>query len=137
MELQAKFKNSFDEIIGDPFAKPEPIQGHYSLLRSGSGVKVADNDFTAGVGSPNAARPNIVDFFVDVESAIADGLKKYSSTYDHTKLFLNTYLWEDSKRATFSQAERAVLEQIIGRILVARSISPVGFYFTAIRHGGV
>ena len=131
-ELAARYKNGFDEIIGDPFGHPEPIEGHYSLLKSRSGIftVVPERDSPSPV---NQARPNQLDFFCDVDSAIDDGLAVFQKHHpDFGKalnvLFLGTYWFETGPM--FNQKERAELEQMIGRILVARKISPVSRYFT-------
>lgn len=131
-ELAARYKNAFDEIIGDPFGHPEPIEGHYSLLKSRSGIFTVESERDSP--SPvNQARPNQLDFFCDVDSAIDDGLAVFQKHHpDFGKalnvLFLGTYWFETGPM--FNQKERAELEQMIGRILVARKISPVSRYFT-------
>lgn len=141
-ERWARNSAAFREIIGDPFNRTEgesdPIQGQYAEFRSNSTVKVQDMEAMSKGGSANAARPNALDFFCDVEAAVADGLNKF---YHHDVagrsvpqlewVFLNTYVRETGEM--FNQAARAKIEQIIGNIFLARSISPTGKYFTAIR----
>jgi hypothetical protein len=126
-------KKAFDEIIGDPFAHteegPEPIQGHYTSLKNGSGIKVATIDQMPG--SSNPARPNALDFFIDVDSAVADGLDTIGRNLG--EIFMNTYFYEDPSRPIFKLRQRSKIEQAIGHIFIKRMISPVGRYFTAIR----
>jgi hypothetical protein len=131
-ELAAKYKAAFDEVLGDPYAHPEPIEGHYSLLKSRSSLSVAEpqRDSPSPV---NQARPNQLDFFCDVDSAVDDGLAVFQKHHPEfgkalNVLFLGTYWFETGPM--FNQKERAELEQYIGRILVARKISPVSRYFT-------
>ena len=131
-----KNKRAFDEIIGDPYSKPEPIQGQYSALKSRSSVPVAN--ITGSIGeSKNAARPGPVDFFCDCEAAVRDGLQTYANEGNCLKtledVFINTYIVEDESKSTFSQQVRSKLEQIIGKIFIERSISPSSKYFTTIR----
>lgn len=136
-ERAARNKKSFDDVIGDPFSKPEPIEGHYTMLKSRSSLAIAEPERKAA--SPqNPARPNAVDFFCDVEAAVRDGLEIFSRTWREELrqcefIFETTYFTEDQHYYQFTQKERAELEQIIGNILVARSISPVSKYFTTIR----
>lgn len=131
-ERQARNKRAFDEVLGDPYSYTsdgsDTIQGHYSRLKNGSGVKVCTIDQQPG-GSANPARPTALDFFIDVDAAIADGLDEIGSKLGD--LFINTYFFEIDPR--FTQQERANVEQIIGRLLLKRSISPVSKYFTTIR----
>ena len=88
-------------------------------------------------GTVNSARPNPIDFFCDVESAVEDGLKVFidrEKTYtlsDIKEVFDNTYLLGTGD--IFSQSERAKLEQDIGQILASRGISPVAKYFVSIK----
>lgn len=132
-ERVARNKKAFDDVIGDPYAKPEPIEGHYALLRNRSSLSIAEPERQAP--SPqNPARPNALDFFCDVESAVADGLDVWNSKcISFQNKFNNTYFVEDPSYPSFDQKERAGIEQCIGNILVARSISPVAKYFTTIR----
>ena len=79
----------------------------------------------------------MVDFFCDVEAAVEDGVKVFGRSWREPGqalfVFTTTYITEDDKYYTFNQRERAKIEQIIGRILIERNISPVRKYFTAIR----
>jgi hypothetical protein len=132
----AKNKRAFDDVLGDPFAYPEQIDGHYMMLKSRSSLAIADSEQKSK--SPvNQARPNPIDFGCDVEAAVEDGLKVFidrEKTYtlsDIKEVFDNTYLLGTGD--IFSQQERAKLEQDIGQILVSRGISPVSKYFTTIK----
>ena len=131
-----KNKRAFDEIIGDPYSKPEPTQGQYSALKSRSSVPVAN--ITGSIGeSKNAARPGPVDFFCDVEAGVKDGLATYAkgdgreNIYEN--VFINTYIVEDATKPVFEQKLRSQIEQTIGKIFIERSISPSSKYFTTIR----
>ena len=86
----------------------------------------------------NQARPTALDFFCDVENAVADGLDVFNrkdlapSPIDALKdVFYRTYFSETGLR--FIQKDRSELEQIIGEILVGRGISPVPKYFVTIK----
>lgn len=132
----AKNKRAFDDVVGDPYGFPEPIDGHYMILKCRSSLAVGETEQQSK--SPvNNARPNPIDFFCDVESAVEDGLKLFINregkyTLEMIKeLFDNTYLLGTGD--ILEQPERAKLEQDIGSILVQRSISPVAKYFTTIK----
>lgn len=136
-ERAAKYKAAFDEIIGDPYTKPEPIDGEYLTLKNSSAVRIGGTDVTQKSSKTIAeARPNVVDFCCDVESAIKDGLEifEWRENLDQ-KIFIfsTTYFTEYPEYYKFTQLERAVLEQHIGRILISRGISPVRKYFTFIK----
>lgn len=132
----AKNKQAFDDVVGDPYAYKEPIDGHYMMLKSRSSIMVAESEQKTKSAS-NQARPNPIDFFCDVESCVEDGLTvfvKREKTYtlsDIKEVFDNTYLLGTGD--IFNQQERAKIEQDIGQILVARGISPVAKYFTSIK----
>lgn len=132
-ERIAANKRAFDEIIGDPYSKHD-IVGQYPTLRCNSAIKAVDNSQEGGGGTANPARPNVIDFVCDVECAVIDGLKSYRpnrSIEDLLAMFYETYLTNDVEY--FNQQERAVIEQVIGKLLIARKISPVIRYFTALR----
>lgn len=130
-EKAARFKRAFDEIIGDPYAKPDPIEGHYSMLKSRSSLAIAEPERKAKT-PVNEARPSAIDFFIDVEAAVLDGLEVWwFGSKDAKRIFCNTYFYETGEILT--QKERAEVEQAIGQILVYRGISPAAKYFTAIR----
>lgn len=130
-------KKAFDEVIGDPYALPEPIEGHYATLKNRSSIIIGEPEQKSS--SPvNQARPNVVDFTIDVENGIKDGLELYAKEFlfelpDVFDTFITTYITEGPKEECFNQRERADVEQIIGRILVTRSIYPTAKYFTTIR----
>jgi len=132
----SKNKKAFDDIIGDPYALGEPIDGQYSVLKSRSSVIISDAESSSH--SPvNQARPNLMDFACDVEAAVRDGLEVFSETNMEEVLkmqrfyFDNTYLFGSG--VIFNMQERNRLEQIIGNILLQRGISPVQKYFTTIK----
>jgi hypothetical protein len=136
-ERLARNKEAYDEVIGDPYSKHD-IVGQYISLRTRSSIKAVDNGSTDGcIGTANTARPNVVDFVCDVEAAIEDGLRRYIESSYHSSLesleraFIATYLTCEGEY--LNQRQRSDIEQIIGQLLIARKISPVVRYFTALR----
>jgi hypothetical protein len=124
-------KRAFDEICGDPYGFPEPIQGHYAMLKGRSSISVITPEQKASPSAVNKAKPNIVDFCCDVDSCIEDAM---STMQDGAlDVFINTYIVENDLHKTFDQKERAKVEQLVGNILVQRKIYPVVKYFTAVR----
>jgi hypothetical protein len=131
-EKAARFKRAFDEIIGDPYAQPDALEGQYSTLKNRSSVSIGEPDRKSK--SPvNEARPSAVDFFIDVDSAVADGLEVWGHFHivAAKDMFYDTYFYEAG--VILTQKERSEVEQVIGGILVDRGISPASKYFTAIR----
>lgn len=124
-------KIAFDSIIGDPFSKPEPIEGRYAALKSRSSVIVVNNEPQSSPSPVNQARPSVTDFLIDVDAAIQDGMSTMHETA--FRIFLDTYITEDESAVRFNQKERSKVEQLIGNILVERKIYPASRYFTAIR----
>jgi hypothetical protein len=137
-------KQAFDEVIGDPFSTYD-IVGQYDIFRSRSAIPAINNmalDSSGGAGSShNAARPNVIDFLCDVENAIEAGLEQYIDSHDtlerqpfNDKLLDNFFLTYISHAGEYiKQTDRAEIEQYVGRVLLARKISPVVRYFTATR----
>ena len=119
-------KLAFDDVIGDPFAWPEPVIGQYRKLKSRSSV-MAVNNSQEGRGTDNPARPNVVDFFCDVEHAVISVLSP-----EELQKFVDTYISESTETA-FTPLERSRIEQRIGKVLRQRKLSPVSKYFTVIR----
>lgn len=136
-ELAAKYKRAFDEIIGDPYTKPDPTEGEYLTRKSKSVVRIGGADISQKYsGTTKEAKPNDIDFFCDCDNAIKDGLDVFEWRENLDQkifVFYTTYFTEDPNYYQFTQKERSVLEQHIGRILVARGISPVRKYFTFIK----
>src|SRR5258708_1220483 len=127
-ERFAENKRAFDEVIGDPFAKPDPIYEHYPLLKRRSSISAAKNNFDEGRATGNSARPSPVDFFCDVERTIETTLQ------DRILLikFGDTYIIESTETA-FTPQERSDLEQAVGKAFRENGISPVSVYFTTVR----
>jgi len=78
--------------------------------------------------SLNSATPNAIDFQCDVMKAVEDEIK------DKNLLIkvIGTYiLFED----LLSQQDRTKIEQRLGKIFIARSLSPISKYFTTIKKG--
>lgn len=120
-------KIAFEDVIGDPFAKPEPIDGQYFTLARRSTINVMDNNFDLGKGTRNAAQPSVIDFFCDVDRAIGDGL----SEEERTKFF-EVYVLESWPDA-LTPKERMKIEQKLGKLFRNRKLSPVTKYFKTIR----
>lgn len=121
-------KAAFDEIIGDPFAVPDAITGHYTALKNRSSIAATKNNFDEGSATTNPARPNPIDFFCDVELIVVMILKED----DLVAKFEDTYIFESTEDA-FTVQERADLEQRLGRAFRKHGISPVSRYFTIIK----
>lgn len=126
-ERFAANKRAFDDVFGDPFAKPEPITGQYQALKSRGPVAAMKNNFDEGKSTRNPATPNIIDFFCDVER-----VAKRTLTAPEWDKFVDVYLYEDSE-VGFTQKERSGIEQRLGRMFRANKISPISRYFTSTR----
>lgn len=126
----AQNKRAFEDVLGDPSATPEPVDGHYNMLRARSLIKAQKINFDEGRATANPARPNVIDFICDVENAVKKVLKSDKSLLQR---FNNTYIHDVSTGTELNQVERTALEQRIGRLFIIRKISPVARYFTAIR----
>ncbi len=129
-ERWSRNKRAFNEVIGDPYALHEPIEGHYSMLKGRSTIMIAGGE-TKSPSPVNQARPNVIDFIIDVDACVEDGM----STMDDValRIFIDTYITEDPDAVKFDQNQRNKVEQLIGNILVERKIYPVTKYFTTIR----
>lgn len=126
-ERFADNKQAFNDVFGDPFAKPEAIEGSYNRLKRRSSINVQQiNDSVADTKYP--AKPSIHDFFCDAERAVDDVIQDETTS----RYFVQTYVTEETLTA-FTQDERTKLEQEIGKRLHARKISPVTRYFSVIR----
>lgn len=120
-------KIAFDDVIGDPFAKPEPIDGQYFLLARRSTINVMDNNFDLGKGTRNAAQPSVVDFYCDVDRVLTGAL-----SVEEFDKFRDTYVTEVRTDA-LTPKERMQIEQRIGKLFRQRKLSPVSKYFKTIR----
>lgn len=126
-------KKSFDDVIGDPFANDEAKQGHYGVMKHRSLLSATRNNFGEGAATINAARPNAVDFCVDVERVI---LKVLGDDEKLLHSFIDLYITgtvETIAGSPITQAERTYFEQRMGRLFLAYGISPVIRYFTTVR----
>jgi len=135
-ERAARNKKAFDEIVGDPYGYPEPIEGQYSAFKRKGSIRAMEYSAMSSPSPTNKAKPNAMDFFCDVERVIDDGLIDYfgeSNLKSAHASFISTYITEDGSPLTFTQAERVGVEQAIGKLLVARKISPVTKYFSVIK----
>lgn len=127
-ERYAEYKRAFDDVIGDPFAKPEPIMGHYTGMKNRSAIMVAKNNFGDGHATGNAARPNPIDFFCDVERTVEIAIDDKNVLIK----FADTYIIESTETA-FTAQERMYLEMKIGKAFMDHGISPVSNYFKTVR----
>lgn len=121
----AENKAAFVDIIGDPYALPEPIEGAYYRLKMRSQVgsqRITD----LGHATANPARPNTMDFYADVERTVKEAVTNPTLL----EKFWKTYLCDEE---VLGQVERNRLEQIIGRKFRACKIFPAGQYFISVR----
>jgi hypothetical protein len=123
-------REAFVEVFGDPTAADEETPGYYNSLRVRSSIRAAKNNFDEGRGTSNPARPNVIDFCCDVESAIKSVIKERNLLIKFQKTYINDFITDTQE---LKQEERIDLEQRIGRLLLVRGISPVARYFTSIR----
>lgn len=128
-ERRARNKAAFVAVLGDPTGVPEAIDGMYNTLKSRSSISAMDTNFDMGTGSRNPAQPSVLDFFIDVENAIATIITDEKDL----KIFWEYYRMGDTEKLTGPQ--RSKLEQRIGRLFIAQKIWPVNRYFTSIRRG--
>ncbi len=126
-EIFAANKRAFTDIFGDPFAWPEPVEGHYQNLKSRGVIAAMKNNFDEGRAARLPGAPTLLDFFCDVENIVSRNLEE-----DEQRKFNATYILE-SGTDQLSGEEKVDIEQRIGRILKARKISPTTYYFRAIR----
>lgn len=124
-------KEAFDDVLGDPFSKHE-VDGHYNKLRYRSILSATKSSFGESKVTIHPAKPNAIDFVCDVEKAIEDLLG------DDPKLlaaFIETYITgdeEDIANSSITQQERIYLEQRLGKLFLARGLSPVVRYFSIV-----
>jgi hypothetical protein len=121
-------KKAFVDVLGDPFA-PEPIEGHYNLLKRRSSIGAMKTNFDEGQATDNPARPNALDFFCDVERVV----KEVIQDRNILNKFETIYMIGEIEKPELSQAERNRLEQRLGKLFKAYRISPVSKYFISIR----
>lgn len=124
-EIFAANKQAFNDVFGDPFAKPESLSGQYQLLK-GRGYVAAMQYTDESKATRNTARPTLMDFFCDVENVLTRNLSKE----EHAK-FIECFLYEVG--GVLTDKERSDIEQRLGRLFRARKISPVSRYFKTIR----
>ena len=122
-------KNAFDDVIGDPFAVPEPVQGNLDRMSKRSSIMVANNDFDSGHATRNTAQPSHTDFFCDVDHMID---LEFEGDKKRIAMFRATYITEESENL-FTPKERQVIEQTLGKLFRRNGISPVSKYFKTIR----
>lgn len=129
-----KNAKAFEEILGNPFAYPEPVPGQYYKAKYGSPSMRAIDISKDNKGSLNPAQPSNTDFVCDVDRVIrlvireqVNNLAEFSTLY---KRFIETYIYEEE---SLDEKERVKFEQRIGKLLRIRSISPLSKYFKTIR----
>lgn len=120
-------KEAFNDVFGDPFAYPEPIDGAYNRLKRRSSMNV-QRIVDEAAGTKNGAKPSVSDFFCDCERTIDETVPDA----EEQKKFVYTYITDEASQA-LTQQERTKLEQTVGARLRARKISPASKYFTVIR----
>jgi hypothetical protein len=120
-------KKAFTDVLGDPWAYPEQVEGYYNILKRRSTIS-ATGPLGEASTTLNAAKPSPVDFLCDVENIISRSMDK-----ELLNLFIETYIISANGTSTLTQQERTKLEQRLGRLFLAYGISPVAKYFTAIR----
>ena len=132
-EGKARFqrnKVAFEEVFGNPFIKPEPLQGHYLRFKTRSPVGALEySDDTHATKNP--CSPSISDFFCDVEKIVLDVMQSQTS-YER---FMKTYIYDEDD-TIFSAKTRQQIEQEVGAALLAKRISPVLNYFQTERKPG-
>lgn len=125
-------KQAFDDVIGDVFSKHE-VDGHYRKLKHRSILSATKSSFGESKVTLHPAKPNSVEFCIDVENTIEKILG------DDPKLleaFIDTYLLgteEDIDNCKITQQERIYLEQRLGRAFLVHGISPVVRYFAVVK----
>ncbi len=124
-------KVAFDEVLGNPFIKPEPLQGHYQRFKTKSVIKaIVYSDETNA--TKNNCQPSVLDFFCDVDRVVGRVLV----TKDRIERFWRTYLTEEDD-SLFTPEERESIEQQVGAELLELNISPVLGYFKTERKPGM
>ena len=126
VDSKARFqrnKAAFEEVFGNPFFKPEPLQGHYQGLLARSSIQPTDYT-TEGIGTKNPCQPSLADFSCDIEAVIKLVMLN-NSGYER---FMKTYIYDDDA-TLFDAKARQQIEQEIGAVLLKRKISPVLGYF--------
>jgi len=127
----ARNKAAFEEVLGNPFVKPEPLQGHYQRFKTKSVIKsTVYSDETAA--TRNNCQPTVLDFFCDVERIVG----KVMVTKDRIDLFWRTYVTDEDDRL-FTPQEREEIEQQVGSSLLELKLSPVLGYFKTERKPGM
>jgi len=119
-------RKAFIDVLGDPFAIPEPIDGWYNRMKNCSSVtsmkKTIEQKCTI-----NPAKPTAMDFYCDVERIIQEEITDKILLHK----FIKTYIVGETDLLSASQ--RSQLEQRIGQLFRDYKISPVSKYFTTIR----
>jgi hypothetical protein len=120
-------KRAFTDVFGDPFALPEALTGHYQSFKSKGLLQAMKCNFDEGKATGNAARPNVIDFYCDVERIVHNELTK-----PEVERFIDIYL-EETGDGGLSPEYRSELEQRIGRGLRRAGITSVRLYFSVRR----
>lgn len=124
-------KMAFEDVLGNPFVKPESVQGHYERFRTKSAVNAMVYSDESN-STRNDCKPSIVDFLCDVDNVVSRAME----THDRVSKFWRTYLIDDDD-TLFTPDEREEIEQRIGAELLERKISPVLGYFQTERKPGM
>jgi hypothetical protein len=133
-EGKARFqrnKAAFEEVFGNPFVKPEPLQGHYQRFRARQSAIMAIKYGDDPHGTKNPCQPSVIDFFCDVDNIVSRVL----GTKQNVVRFQLTYMEDDDKQ--FTPKQRQEIEQEIGAELLNLKIAPVLGYFQTERKPGM
>jgi len=127
-----KNKAAFEEVFGNPFVKPEPLQGHYQRFTAATvSIKAVRYDEDPH-GTKNPCSPSAIDFVCDVDKLV---MRCMTQPGDLGK-FLRTYITDDDPNA-FTPKQRQRIEQEIGTALLEHKLSPVLGYFRTERKPGM
>lgn len=132
-QKESEYKKAFDDVIGDPYALGEPLEGNYITLKCRSSVPNTDYEKESSA-TPNQARPSILDFAIDVEKSVSLGLSNLNVL---SEVFWKVYVEGYHEDKLLTQGQRTQLESKIGRIFLEQGISPVRNYFKVIRQGSI
>jgi hypothetical protein len=119
----AKNKRAFNEIIGDPFSD-DGQDGVYNQLHQSSSISSIEGSYGESPGIVYAGKPSVLDFFCDVDMVIRDVIENTKLREEFGLIYFQYELtiWDDNRRNKY--------EQLIGKELLRRGISPIKRYFT-------
>jgi hypothetical protein len=134
-ERNARNRRAFEEVFGDPFFDPS-FQGQYQGLQSSAASLRGTALEPLTGGSVNPSKPNLIDYFCDVENITTIALTNSHQTEAEREKaladFTETYIHETTTTA-YTPEQRSNLELRIGSLLLAYGISPITRYFRTVR----